>query len=660
MLGQAPSIRSEGKLFPVTTHYRGRPDDGQLEASVVSTVIEALNADTGDLLVFLPGQREIRRAASRLEETGLPADVVVHMLFGEAPVQQQQAALSPSPGGTRKVILATSIAETSLTIDGVRLVIDAGLSRVPRFDPRRGMSGLVTIRTSKASADQRRGRAGRQGPGVCYRLWTQEEDLLLPAFHPPEIVSSDLAPLALELARWGDPEGRNLRFLDPPPPAHLNQARALLARLGALDGEGRLTPHGRAMAELPLHPRLAHMLIRGTELGLGVLACDVAALLEERDPLRGERDADIDLHSRLYFLQKERGGDRSLRERLRVQASRLRRLLSLEDRQSPEDRPGVLLALAYPERIGKRRGEEGGHYQLSGGTGAVLPPRSLLARERYLAIGDVEGTGSEVRVHLAAPVSEAEIREACADELETEDEVLWDEKQENVVARQITKLGSILISESRLKAANDRIRSAMVQGVLSLGLDALPWTQNARSLRIRSEWLRQQNLVEPDWPDLGEHRLRDTLEHWLGPYLEGMTRRAQLQQLDMDEILRGMFSFRQREEIDRLAPTHLTVPTGSRIRVEYDSTERPILSVRIQEMFGENSTPTVGGGRVSVLLHLLSPALRPLAVTQDLPSFWKNAYPEVRREMRGRYPKHYWPENPAEAEPTRRVKRRKT
>jgi ATP-dependent helicase HrpB len=660
ILGQAPVIRSEGKVFPVATHYLTRPAHGQTEALVVSTVMRVLGTDTGDLLVFLPGQREIRRVASQLEGAGLPSDVTVHMLFGDAPSGQQQAALSPASAGKRKVILSTSIAETSITIDGVRVVVDAGLSRIPRFDPRRGMSGLITSRVSKAGADQRRGRAGRQGPGVCYRLWTQEEDLLLSAFNPPEILSSDLAPLALELARWGDPDGRTLSFLDPPPPPHLSQARALLARLGALDREGKLTPHGKAMAGLPLHPRLAHMLIRGNELGLGALACDLAALLEDRDPLRGERDVDIDLQLRLHFLYKEKSGDRSLRERIRIQAGRLRRLLSLEDRETAEDKSGILLALAYPERIGKRRGEEGRQYQLSGGTGAVLPPGSLLARERYLAIGDVEGTGNEVRVYLAAPVSEEELYEAFADELETEDEVVWDEKLESVVARRTTKLGSILLSESGLKPPNVRIRSAMVGGILSLGLDALPWTQNALSLRIRSEWLRQHDLVETDWPDLSEQNLRETLDHWLGPYLEGMTRRAQLQQLDLGNILRGMFSFRQIQEMDRLAPTHLIVPTGSRIRVQYETGERPILSVRIQEMFGEHATPTVGGGRISVLLHLLSPASRPLAVTQDLHSFWKNVYPEVRKEMRGRYPKHYWPENPAEAKPTRKTGRKRT
>ncbi len=660
LLGKAPVIKSEGRAFPVETFYAQHEETDRLEQRVAAAILRALREQEGDILVFLPGRREIRRVDALLLKGNLPENVSVHLLYGEASPDKQQAALAPAILGNRKVILSTSIAETSLTIDGVRVVIDSGLSRNSHFDARRGMSGLVTTPVSRASADQRRGRAGRQQPGACYRLWTERQHTQLPQFARPEISVADLAPLALELAYWGDPKGESLRFLSPPPSANLSQARELLQRLGALDGNGTLTPHGRAMEELAVHPRLAHMLVRGKELGIGALACDVAALLEEADLLRGESDSDIDLYSRWYVLQHGGGRDRFALERARTQAKRLRGLIGVATEKSDVEKLGLLLALAYPERVGKQREAGGLYYRLAGGTGTVLPKGSLLAREPYLAIGDVDGVGNDVRVFLAAPLSEADIRTAFTDQLQSTEEVLWDEKTEAVIARRVTRFGGIELTTATVAPEPEKLVATLIDGIRQMGISVLPWTRDAESIRQRSEWLRSAGVTLDDWPDLSDQHLIDTLEQWLAPYLEGLTGKAHLKRLDMGRIIRAQFAHTQLRELERLAPTHLTVPTGSRIPLEYSSSSQPVLAVRLQEMFGETDTPAVCGGKVKVVLHLLSPAHRPLAVTQDLPSFWKNAYLEVRKDMRGRYPKHYWPENPLEAEPTKRSKRRST
>ncbi|MDE3057826.1 MAG: ATP-dependent helicase HrpB [Bacteroidota bacterium] len=685
-LGDAAVLSSEGKVFPVTTHYISRRTDDPIEPLVVSTILRALREENGDVLVFLPGQREIRKVEILLAEKNLPENTVVHSLFGEAGPEKQRAALAPAPTGKRKVILSTNIAETSLTIDGVRIVIDSGLARSAVFDPRRGMPGLVTLPVSQASADQRRGRAGRQQPGVCYRLWGQHQHAQLPRFSKPEILAADLAPLVLEFAQWGDPDltGKSLKFLDPPPAAHLSQARELLMQLGAIAGDRHLTNHGTAMAKLPAHPRLAHMMIRGKELGLGALACDVAALLEERDIARGTDASDVALYSRWLLLKEGKNIDHVVRERIQAQAVRLQEILDVHPFAEKHEKSsaeqwrftpsrqerslGILLALAYPERVGKRRDKEGlskgslsEKYQLAGKTIGVLPKESLLAREEYLAVGDVDGAGNEARIFLAAPLSEGEIREAFADQIEMSDDVHWDERQEEVVSRRVEHFGAIELSEHPLKAQNEKIRAAMIEGIRLMGIDALPWSKDARLFRTRSEWLRIQGFSESDLPDLSDEHLLATLESTeggLGPSLDGITRRAHLQKLDMGKIVRSFFSFHQLNELDRLAPTHIVVPTGSRILLDY-SNEIPILAVRLQEMFGETETPAVAGGKVSVLLHLLSPAHRPIAITQDLPNFWKNAYKEVRKEMRGQYPKHEWPENPLDAKPTKRSKTQK-
>lgn len=656
LLGGAIVIKSEGRMFPVETRYLDRPHDGPMEPLVAGTIVRALQEEPGNVLVFLPGQREIRRVGSLLSNHELPSGVTVHVLFGDAPPEKQKLALSPTAVGRRKVILSTSVAETSLTIDGVRVVIDSGLARSARFDPRRGMSGLVTTPVSQASADQRRGRAGRQQSGACYRLWTEKQHTQLPRFAQPEIMVTDLSPFALELSRWGDPDGRTLRFLNQPPEAHLSRAHDLLIRLGALDQQHNLTEHGRAMSELPVHPRLANMLLRGKQLDLGALACDVAALLEERDLLHGGDD--IDLSSRWHMLHEVGGADSFARERTRAQAARLLQMLGVREEKMLEDKLGILLALAYPERVARRRDARGGErYQLSGGAGAVVPKGSLLAREQYLAVGDVDGAGSEVRVFLAASLSEGDIEAVFSDQLVTTDEVCWNEVQDSVVSRRVTRFGSIELSEQSVEPSEEKLLLAVLDGIHSVGLGCLPWTKDATSMRSRSEWLRRQGLVGGDWPNLSDQHLNQTLGSWLGPFLGGIMRRSELKKLDLGKIIRTIFTHPQLRELERLAPTHRTVPTGSRIPLDYTSGEQPVLAVRLQEMFGETETPTVAGGKVKVLLHLLSPARRPIAVTQDLPSFWKNAYIEVRKEMRGQYPKHEWPENPLETKPTRGSKR---
>jgi ATP-dependent helicase HrpB len=640
----------------VTRYLRFAPAP-PIEPRVADAVLRAIEEEQGDLLVFLPGQREIRRVEGLLADAGLPAGVLVQTLYSEAPPEQQRAALAPAKPAARKVILSTSIAETSLTIDGVRIVVDAGLARGPQFDPRRGMTGLVTTRVSMASADQRRGRAGRQGPGVCYRLWTEEQHAALSRFLTPEILAADLAPLALDLAQWGVPEGEGLRFLDPPPRAHLAQASSLLKSLGALDERGVLTDHGRAMAGLPVHPRLAHMVIRGVELGLGSMACEVAALLEERDLLRGGDRTDVDLFSRWHAVRSGAGADRAVRERVLAETKRLREIAGIVDARVEEDRLGLLLATAYPDRLARRRGKEGGRYQMVKGTGAVLPEWSLLAREEFLAVGEVDGIGTEVRIFLASPIEKSDLLEVFSDQIVAHDEVTWSPGDEAVVARRVQRLDTLVITEQVIAPHVDAQSAAMLQGVIQMGLGCLPWDRATASFRERSEWLRSRHLVADDWPDLSDAHLLDTLPDWLGPYLSGINRRSHLTRLNLHAVLQGLFSHRQVRDLERLAPETLTVPTGSRIRVEYATGSTPVLAVRLQEMLGQRDTPTIAGGRVNVMIHLLSPAGRPLAVTQDLSSFWQNAYPEVRKQMRGRYPRHIWPEDPLNAEPTRRTRR---
>ena len=668
LLGDAPLVTSEGRSFPVETHYLDRPVEGRVEGAVAAGVRRALAEAEGDVLAFLPGAGEIRRAESQLREGGLPDGVFVAPLYGALPAEAQDRAVAPAPPGRRKVVLATDIAETSLTIEGVRAVVDGGLARRPRFDPRSGMTGLVTVRIARSSADQRRGRAGRLAPGVCYRLWTTTEQAHLAPSTPPEIADADLAPLALDLAAWGAAPD-DLAWLDPPPPGPFAQARDLLAALGALGREGRLTDHGRRMAGLALHPRLAHMLLAAEPLGLADVAADVAALLGERDPLRRPGgSADVDLRLRLELL---RGGDldrfrgldvhRGALARIRQEAKhwRTRRGGSAgrgESRPAALDQAGLLLALAYPDRIAQRRGE--GRYRLRNGRAARLPDGDPLSDAPFLAIGSLDARGGEARVFLAAPLSPEEIEGPFADQIEREDRVSWDDAAERVRARRVERLGAVVLKEAPLADPDpEAIADALVEAVRASEGRRLPWTKEARAVQARLAFLR--HVFGDAWPDRSDAALLATLDDWLRPYLVGVATATDLGRLDLSALLLHGLDHRQRAALDRLAPTHLTVPSGSRRPLDYSDPEAPVLAVRLQEVFGLTETPRLADGRVPVTMHLLSPAQRPVQVTQDLASFWRDAYFDVRKDLRGRYPKHHWPENPLDAAPTARAKRRR-
>jgi ATP-dependent helicase HrpB len=650
-LGGAPVIESAGRMFPVDTRYLDREPTGRIEDAVASTVRRALADESGSALVFLPGVGEIRRVEERLRDLG--ADVDIAPLYGDLSPADQDRAIAPSPAGRRKVVLATSIAETSLTIEGVRIVIDGGLMRMPRFSPRSGMTRLETVRVSQASANQRRGRAGRLEPGVCYRLWTEAAQRGLLPFAPPEILDADLAPLALELALWGTSEA-TLPWLTPPPAAALVTARVLLLDLGALTESGAITPHGRAMARLGQHPRLAHLVLKGRELGQGKVAALLAAILGERDFLRlpkGERDVDLRHRVDIALSGKRDGALRLIQESAR-------RLMPRDARNETADvsMTGALLALAYPDRIGRRRPGTAGRYLLSGGRGAALPEGDPMANEEFLVVADLDGSTQDSRIYLAAPISLAEIEDLYAERIVGDETVRWDEREGTVLARRQRRLGALVLEDKPLaKPDAEKLKAAMITGVRQLGLSALPWSDDLARWRERVAFLRQ---LDESWPDLSDVTLLASLESWLAPFLDKVSRRDHLARIDLAAALKSLVPWDKQRMLDRLAPTHIEVPSGSRVAVDYSNPAEPTLAVRLQEMFGLLDTPRVGGGKVPLTLHLLSPARRPVQVTRDLASFWASGYRSVKAELKGRYPRHYWPDDPLVAEPTARARPR--
>jgi ATP-dependent helicase HrpB len=658
LLPDAPVVRGEAAAFPVQTLYTAPAPGKSLEQRAAAGVRRALAAGEGDLLVFLPGMREIRRVEELLLER-MPEEVVVCPLHGDLPVRLQESALAPAGPGVRKVILSTAIAETSLTIPGVRAVLDCGLARASRFDPRRGMSSLVTVPVSRAQADQRRGRAGRTAPGLCIRLWSEAEEEQLADFPQPEIRTADLAHLALDLALWGDPYGENLSFIDPPHPAHLAQARELLGRLGALDHDGLLTPHGRAMALLSVHPRLAHMILMARDAYWGPAACELAALLEEGGmAAAGHRETDIVAH--LESFRRERGPAAG---RIAAHKARLCELAGIRNLPQEEAPVGQLLAWAYPDRIARRRPERPGSYLMSNGSSAALPASDPLAREEFLTIAEVdaaprastaEGRGAIGRIWLAAPLGRRELEKAFAEELERSEEVVWDEREARVVARRLIRLGSLVIEEAAVVPATEGASAAMIEGIRRAGMQALPWDKEALQFRARVQWAGK---FKPEWPRVDDEALSADLAEWLGPHLAGMTRLEQVQKLGLARLLRAHLTTSQQQELERLAPAAITVPSGSRVAIDYAAEGNPVLAVKLQELFGLTDTPRIGSGTIPLTIHLLSPAARPLAVTQDLASFWRSLYPEIRKQLRARYPKHPWPEDPLSAEPTRKTLR---
>lgn len=652
LLDGAPVVSSRGRSHSVGLRYRPRGRQASLTHQVAAVAQEALREENGSVLVFLPGQGEIRQVTELLSAR-VPENVLLAPLFGDLLPEQQDLAISPPGDGRRKLVLATNIAETSLTIEGVRVVIDAGLERRSRLDPSSGMSRLVTVRISRASAEQRAGRAGRLVPGVCYRLWSSEEHLRLQAFTPPEIGDADLAPLVLELARWGVRDPGGLSWLDPPPRASWNQARDLLHWLGMLDADGGITAHGNAAAELGVHPRLAHMLLRGKDRDQAWLACRLAALLSERDLLAGEADAGTDVVLRLGRLERAHGRARRTMEFAR----QLARRADCRPGSGGDEDPGGLLALAYPDRIARRRQGRDARYLLANGRGARLPEGDQLGREPMLVAAHVEGGAEDARIRLAASVTQAFVEDEFADRIADHDTTGLDPDSGRILTRRQRRLGALVLAECMLHPPHPAaIEEALLEALRSRGLELLPWTPELRQFQARVALLRK--LEPEEWPDLGDEALLDTLDQWAAPFLPGITSLSGLRDFPLQSALEARLGRGQRQRLREEAPTHWQVPTGSRIRLDYCTGADPVLAVRLQELFGSDDSPAVARGRVPLLLQLLSPAGRPVQVTRDLAGFWEGSYHEVRKELRGRYPKHAWPENPGRAVPVRGVPRR--
>jgi ATP-dependent helicase HrpB len=675
LLDDAPVVNVPGRSFEVDVRHVGRglptlPSASESpERSCAQAIRRALDESSGDMLVFLPGAGEIRRVQGLLQDGSLPRDVRVLPLYGELAGEVQDAALTPSAGGARKIVLATNIAETSLTIPGVTVVIDSGLVRRSRFDPVTGMSRLELMRISRASADQRAGRAGRTAPGMCYRLWSEGAHATLAAYTPPEILEADLASLALDLANWGIDDATRLRWMDAPPAPMLSQARELLTRLDALDRHGRINDMGRDMARLPLHPRLAHMMGAARAADAVPLAAELAALLSERDLLR-RSDRDPDIRTRLELLRREsrrQGVDDEVLRRITRTAEQLQRLAGemTARLKASGDRGGgsvgALLAAGFPDRVGQRREGGEGRYLLANGRGARFAGASTLAQSPYIVALELDDKDREARIDLAAPLSREELEHACAAHIETIEDVAWDAKSGSVSAARIRHLDALVLESRPLtNAASERMIAAMLDGVRQLGIEALPWNDDTRTLRERMEFVRRlQRNDLGDWPASDDATLAATLAEWLAPWLEGCTRREHLTRVPLAEALQSRLTHAQRQKLNELAPRDLAVPSGSHIRIDYLDDNAPCIAVRLQEVFGLATTPRIGDGAVPVTFKLLSPAQRPVQITRDLAGFWRSSYVEVRKDMRGRYPRHNWPENPLEAAPSKRSLKRR-
>ncbi len=657
---EAPTIVSEGRSFPVTTEQRPMREGIPFARAVAQAVRAARREHPGDVLVFLPGIAELQRTKTALEEEQL--DARVELLHGSLTLEDQNRVLRPRETGAR-VILSTSIAESSVTLDGVRVVVDAGLARVPRYDPRSGMSRLETVRVSQASADQRRGRAGRTAPGHCIRLWDGAQHASLPARSTPEMLEADLTPLALELACAGVSDASALAWLDQPPLGALAQGRALLRNLGALDADGRVTPHGRAMAALGIAPRLAHLVLIGAAQEMATLSCEVAALLAERDIFRREAsEQDADLRTRVDALRgRERAGaDAGRAQRVRQEAQALRRSLAkASDAGEDLDALGELVALAYPDRVAQRRSGAAQRYLLRNGRGAKFAMQQPLGRAPFLAIADLDGDPAESRIWLAAELDEAALRRVAGRAVTTRRQVEWDDAVERVRASEVESLGAITLRERPLRdVLPEDVSAALLSAVRRRGIAALPWSEADAALRKRLQFA-QHHIGDP-FPDVTDAALLARLDHWLGPSLVAARRWSDLAQLSLGDALLAALPWAQRERLDRVAPTHIEVPSGSRIRVDYEDPSQPVLAVKLQECFGMTETPRLAEGRVPVTMHLLSPAGRPVQVTKDLASFWRDGYFEVRKDLKGRYPRHPWPDDPLTAPATRRAKPRGT
>jgi ATP-dependent helicase HrpB len=668
LLGEAPVVSATGRSYAVRTHYVPRRNELHLELQVAQVVRSALREHDGDVLCFLPGAAEIRRVQRTLEESDLDRTIQVMPLYGELDGAAQDAALAPAGPGRRKVVLATSIAETSLTIEGIRVVVDSGLRRYAEFDPATGMSRLVTGKVSQAAADQRRGRAGRVAEGDCFRLWSEGTHASLNAQTPPEILHADLAPLALELACWGAADTAALAWLDPPPPAPLAQARDLLRQLEAIDAAARVTAHGRKLEKLGMHPRLAHMLVNAQDFGASRLACDLAAILSERDILRssaGSRDADLRL--RVAVLRgdtREVPAGISVDARAKAQAQRNsslwhRDVRGQRDTVDVHEATGILLAWAYPDRIARARGA-GGRYLLANGRGAHFGEPQALSKSEFIVAAELDGADREARIFLAAPINLQELETHFATLIGDKAEIHWDDRAGAVSAKRERVLGALVLESSDMRNPDPQaFQDALLVGLEQAGIAGLPWTKELRQWRARVMLMRQYQVPGPaPWPDLSDEELERTLPEWAPPWITDFTRREHFARLDLSNALHAFLSHAQGIILDRQAPTHFTVPSGSAIPIDYLDGDNPTVSVRLQELFGLRETPAVAGGKVPLLLKLLSPAGRPVQITKDLVSFWNRGYHEVKKDLKGRYPKHYWPDDPYTAQATRRARPR--
>ena len=646
LLGDAPAIAAQGRAFAVETRYLGR-DARPIEPQVADAIVRAMRADTGSLLAFLPGVAEIRRARTLLEGRLDPSTDVV-ALYGALGSDEQDRAIAPAPPGRRKIVLATSIAETSITIEGVRIVVDSGLARRPRYEPDVGVTRLETVRVSRAAADQRRGRAGRTEPGVCYRLWDEPQTAALEAFSRPEILSADLSGFALDLAAWGA-SAEKLPFLDPPPRPALAEAKSLLTELGAIDADGRITDEGRKLIRLPLAPRLARMVVDAGAEGSARIAAKIAVLIGERG-LGGD---DLDLRVRLDALRR----DRSPRARdAQTAADRWAEIARQPTLQGKEASAGVLLALAYPERVAKNRGGATGAFLLANGRGAQVDAASPLAREPYLAVAELTGSAAAGRILLAAPITLAEIEARFAARIETREEIAFDPASASLRMRRLRKFGALALAEQPMPpVADEAAARALAEGVARLGIARLPWSKALRQWRDRVMFLRRAEGGK--WPDLSDAALGADLA-WLASVFAGKTSLGELSADEFAGALHARLSYPLPRRLDAEAPTHFEAPTGSRVPIDYDAEGGPKIAIRVQELFGLNRHPAVAGGSIALAIELLSPAQRPVQITRDLPGFWRGSYAAVRAEMRGRYPKHPWPEDPLAAAPTRKAKRR--
>jgi ATP-dependent helicase HrpB len=665
LLGDAPVIASEGRAFPVETRYLGRKADAPLERQMADAIAMALRADPGSVLAFLPGAAEIRRTQNFLGERIHDSSIEIVPLFGALDASVQDRAIAPAPKGRRKVVLATSIAETSLTIEGVRIVVDSGVARVPRYEPDIGLTRLETVRASRAAVDQRRGRAGRTEPGVCYRLWDEPQTASLAAYTQPEILSADLSSLLLDLAQWGVSDPSTLAFLDSPPAPALKEARSLLRELGALDGDGRITAEGKSLRALALPPRLARMIVDSHRLGAGEEAAEIAAVLTERG-LGGDS---VDLDARLDQFRRDRSqrasSARALAQRWASQVAASEGTAStaaVPIRGTPTNvSTGVMLALAFPDRVARNRGN--GSFVLANGRGAAVEQTSALARAAYIAVAELTGTAANGRILLAAPIAQAEIEQHFADQIETADEISFDRGAMALRARRKTTWYAITLSEAPLALSpSAETARALADGLIAAGLDRLPWSKSLKQWRDRVMFLRNAEgaPLQNSWPDLSDDALAAQREAWLVPALYDKTSLKEFSAADLSDALMTVLPWELRARLEREAPTHFEAPTGTMLAIDYEAEQGPTIAVRLQELFGLDSHPSIAKGAVPLVLELLSPAHRPVQVTRDLPGFWRGSYAAVRSDLRGRYPRHPWPEDPARAMPTRRVKPRGT